>query len=143
MQTSVSEIHRYPLRPPGFQEPLFPCRKTKRAVAEHLARSDWLGKASGLAGGDGTSAHVFEEPALLVRGEDGGVYVVRRCRRDRSARRRRVVRVLERWREISRWWEPERGVDRLSLRLLLSGGAVVDVALERETGRWLWVGTMD
>jgi hypothetical protein len=143
VQTSVSEIHRYPLRPPGFQEPLFPDRETKRAVAEHLARSAWLEKASGLASGNGASARAFEEPARLMRLEDGGVCLVRGCRRDRSTRERRVVRVLERWREVGNWWEPEGMVDRISFRLLLSGGAVVDVALERMTGRWLWVGTMD
>jgi len=34
-------------------------------------------------------------------------------------------------------------VDRFVFRLLLSGGVVADVALERTTGEWFWVGTLD
>jgi hypothetical protein len=54
-----------------------------------------------------------------------------------------VVRVLEHWREVGLWWEPERRVDRLVFRVLLSGGAVVDLALERASGEWLLVGMVD
>jgi hypothetical protein len=34
-------------------------------------------------------------------------------------------------------------VDRLVFRVLLSGGAVVDLALERASGEWLLVGMVD
>ena len=34
--TSVLEIHRYPLRPEEFEEPLFPTTASKRAIAGHL-----------------------------------------------------------------------------------------------------------
>jgi hypothetical protein len=54
-----------------------------------------------------------------------------------------VVRVLERWREIGSWWEAEGGVDRLVFRVLLAGGPVVDLALERTSGEWLLVGVVD
>jgi hypothetical protein len=54
-----------------------------------------------------------------------------------------VARVLERWREVRSWWEPERRVDRLVFRVVLVGGAVVDLALERSSGRWLLVGVAD
>ncbi len=46
LEASVSEIHRHPLRPPGFAEPLFLGRAAKKEIAEHLACSGWLGKAS-------------------------------------------------------------------------------------------------
>src|SRR5215212_9901454 len=48
LATTVSEIHRYPLRPPGFEEPLFPTREFRRAVAEHLASAPWLSRGSEL-----------------------------------------------------------------------------------------------
>jgi hypothetical protein len=54
-----------------------------------------------------------------------------------------VVRVLEHWGEVGLWWEPERRVDRLIFRVLLSGGAVVDLALEIGSGEWLLVGVVD
>jgi hypothetical protein len=54
-----------------------------------------------------------------------------------------VVRVLERWREIGPWWDAERRVDRLVFRVLLAGGAVVDLALEGTTGEWLVAGVVD
>jgi hypothetical protein len=34
-------------------------------------------------------------------------------------------------------------VDRLVFRVLLSGGAVVDLALERTSGEWLVAGVVD
>lgn len=46
MEASLAEIHRYPLRPDGFGEPLFPTHESRRAVAEHLVRAPWLSRAS-------------------------------------------------------------------------------------------------
>ena len=74
---------------------------------------------------------------------DGRAYLVRRCGKGRRTRKRRVVRVLERWREVGPWWDEEVRVDRLVFRVLLSGGAVVDLALERASGEWLLVGMVD
>ena len=51
--------------------------------------------------------------------------------------------MLECWREVGSWWEPERRVDRLVFRVLLAGGAVVDLALERASGEWLVAGVVD
>jgi hypothetical protein len=144
--TTVSEIHRYPLRPPGFEEPLFPTAESRKAVAEHLVRAPWLSRGSELDRGSGQSAHRHEEPAHVLWRADGRAYLIRHCgngRRKVSLRKRRVVRVLERWREVALWWEAEGGVDRLVFRVLLVGGAVVDLALERASGEWLLVGVVD
>ena len=46
MEASVSEIHRYPLRPDGFEEPLFPTRESRLEVLDHLLQSSWLSRAS-------------------------------------------------------------------------------------------------
>ncbi|HSK99524.1 MAG TPA: hypothetical protein VK869_04240 [Rubrobacteraceae bacterium] len=139
--TSVSEIHAYPLRPEGFEEPLFPTAASRREVAEHLLGAPWLVRACELASrGAGEVAHAFEEPVEVLRG--GRTYVVRReCgRRRRSGRR--VVEVLDRWREVGRWWEGDRYPDRTVFRVLLSGGAVVDLAREKGN-EWLLVGVVD
>ncbi len=142
--TMVSEIHRYPSRPPGFEEPLFPTRESRRAVAEHLARAPWLSRGSELDQGSGRCAHSREESSHVLRRADGQVYVVRRCPKGRLRTcKKRIVRVLQRWREVSRWWEPERSVDRLVFRVLLAGGAVVDLALDRASREWLLVGVVD
>jgi hypothetical protein len=144
LATTVSEIHRYPLCPPGFEEPLFPTAESRRAVAEHLASAPWLSRVSEVTGGSGEVARRCEEPAHVLRRADGRAYLVRRCSNGRRrTRKRRVVRVLERWREIGPWWDAERGVDRLVFRVLLAGGAVVDLALERACGEWLLVGVAD
>ena len=141
----VSEIHAYPLRPQGFEEPLFPTAASKRAVAKHLLESPWLSRASQLEERTGGAAHVLEEPVEL-RNSPGRVEVVRlgevkrRCRS--SWRRRRVVRTLDRWRQIGGWWDADRRVDRVVFRVLLSGGVVVDLARER-SGDWLLVGVVD
>ena len=136
MLATVSEIHRYPVRPPGFEEPLFATAESRRTIAEHLAsaralpgvgtaRREWPGRSS------------LREPAHVLRRADGRAYLVRRCGKEcrkGSLRKRRVVRVLERWREVGSWWDAELSVDRLVFRVLLAGGAVVDLALERPRG---------
>ena len=147
MEASVSEIHRQPLRPPGFEEPLFLGRADKKEIAEHLRRSaGWLRRAGevreGELQGTGEVCHVLARPdgsAHLVRGfagRPGG-----RCRR-RRAIRSRVERVVERWREVRGWWEPGRGADRLCFRVRLTDGAVVDLALDR-AGSWSLLRVLD
>jgi hypothetical protein len=141
----VAEIHAYPLRPEGLEEPLFPTTESNREIAEHLLEASWLSRASELEGRTGGDAHSLEEP-VEVRNPPVRVEVVRRGeakRRCRSSwRRRRVVRVLDRWRRISGWWDADHHVDRMVFRVLLSGGAVVDLAREH-TGGWLLVGVVD
>jgi hypothetical protein len=45
-----------------------------------------------------------------------------------------VVEVLERWREVQGWWGEDGSANRTVFRLLLPGGAVVDVAREHSGG---------
>lgn len=140
--TSVSEIHRYPLRPPGFEEPLFPTDESKRAVAEHLLASPWLSRASELAAKTGTAAHAREEPVVLRRRADGQVDVLRPHNRRCSWHRRRVIEVVARWREVRRWWSEDK-VDRMLFRVAVGhDGGVMDLALDRARG-WLLVGVVD
>ena len=139
---SVSDIHAYPLRPPGFEEPLFPTPSSRRVIAEHLLEAPWLRRASGVEGRTGEAARALAEPVEL-RNSCGRVELIRvggggRC----SWRRRRVAEVLDRWREIGEWWDEDRRTDRLVFRVLLCGGAVVDLARER-SGGWLVVGILD
>lgn len=141
----VSEIHTYPLRPEGFEEPLFSTADSKREIAEHLLKVPWLSRASELEGRTGGTAHVLEEPVEL-RSSFGRVDVVRlagdrRCHR-LSWRRHRLEEVLDRWREVREWWDEDRHVDRMVFRVLLSGGAMVDLTRER-SGDWLLVGLVD
>ena len=150
MNASVSEIHRHPLRPAGFAEPLFLGRRDKKGIAEHLRGSaGWLRRADGVGAGElegtGEVCHVLVRPdgsAHLVRAGLPG----RRCRR-RRARRSRVERVVERWREVRSWWEPGRGADRLCFRVQLeggeAGGSVVDLALDRAGGSWTLLRVLD
>lgn len=143
MDATMTEIHHYPLRPEGFEEPLFPSRESRLAVGEHMLEAPWLSRASELGErfGDAGPAKLREEPVELARCA-GIVHVVRprggRC----SWQRRRVVEVFARWRCVSSWWDPRERVDRLVFRVLLSGGAVVDLALER-SGEWLLAGVVD
>lgn len=145
MEVSVSEIHRHPLRPPGFAEPLFLGRAAKKEIAEHLRESSaWLGKAS-------EAGEPAQEPCHVLGRPDGSAYLVRvgsarpGCRRRGTrARKRRVARVIDRWREVRGWWRPGGGTDRLCFRVLLSGGAVVELALDRgEAGGWSIVRVVD
>jgi hypothetical protein len=140
----VAEIHAYASRPEGFEEPLFPTAESNRKIAEHLLEAPWLSRASELAERTGGSAHALEEPVEL-RNSPGRVEIVRlvggrRCRS--SWRRRRVEEVLDRWRRVDGWWDTDLRVDRVVLRVLLSGGVVVDLARERPGG-WLLVGVVD
>jgi hypothetical protein len=140
----VSEIHAYPSRPEGFEEPLFPTAESNRKIAEHLLQAPWLFRASELEGRAGGAAHALEEPVEL-RSPPGRVEIVRlvgsrRCRY--SWRRRSVEKVLDRWRRVDGWWNADRRVDRVVFRVLLSGGTVVDLARER-SGGWLLVGVID
>lgn len=147
MDASVSEIHAHPLRPPGFAEPLFLGRADKKEIAEHLRESAaWL-RGAGEVGeggleGTGEVCHVLARPdgsAHLVRAKLGRPGCRRRRRR---ARRSRVDRVIERWREVRRWWEPGRGADRLCFRVQLAGGSVLDLALDR-AGSWTLLRVLD
>jgi hypothetical protein len=132
---SVSEVHAYPVRPEGFEESLFPTAASKRAVAEHLLLAPWLARASEL---EGCGGEVARAPGKRVEVEvsRGGAHVIEPRRG-----RRRVVEVLDSWREIRGWWS-EVGVNRLVFRVALSGGAVVDLAREGSSG-WSVVGVAD
>ncbi|MDQ3926298.1 MAG: hypothetical protein M3272_04830 [Actinomycetota bacterium] len=140
MEASVSEIHDYPLRPDGFEEPLFPSATSKRVVAEHLLRAPWLSRASEVEGRGGQAAHCRRESVEIekysCRVRISWALGKRRCRKERW-----VVEVLDRWREIREWWDEDAGVDRTVVRVLLSDGAVVDLA--REGSVWFLVGVAD
>ena len=142
LAVDVSEIHAYPLRPEGFEEPLFPTAASKRTVAEHLLDAPWLSRASALGAHPGEIAHAYEE-SVELRKSCGQIELIRllsgrRC----SWRKRRVVEILDRWREIREWWDEDRATNRIVFRVLLSGGVVVDLARER-SGAWFLVGVVD
>jgi hypothetical protein len=142
---SVSEIHAYPTRPEGFEEPLFPTAESNRKIAEHLLEAPWLSRASELEVRTGGAAHALEEPVEL-RNSSGRVEIVRlfgsrRCRSS-SWKRQPVEKVLDRWREVGKWWDADRRVDRMVFRVLLSDEAVVDLARQHSDG-WLLVGVVD
>lgn len=140
---SVWEVHRYTLRPEGFEEPLFPTVTSKRAVMDHLSEAPWLGRASELKVRTGECARALGEPVELKKDRLGRTEIVRQ-RKDgrRYPWKRRVVEVLDRWREVRGWWNEAEHVDRAVFRLLLTGGAEVEVARER-SGGWLLVGVVD
>ena len=143
METSVAEVHAYPLRPEGYEEPLFPTRESRLAVAEHLLRTPWLERASGLTGYGGRTAHARREP-VRVENRGGRVWVSRPRRRASRAStlKGHVVEWLDRWREIGRWWDERARVDRLVVKVALSNGSVVDLARENPGG-WFLVGVED
>lgn len=136
--SSIAQIHAYPQKPPGFEEPLFPTVESRRKIMAHFLEAPWLSRASELSRGGGESAHTAREPVRL-RGARGRVELVR-CRQ--TSTRRRVARVLERWREVRAWWDEEACTDRLVFRVLLAGGTVAELALERPGG-WFLVGIAD
>jgi len=138
----VSEIHEYPLKPKGFEEPLFPTAVSRWAVAEHLLQAPWLARASELGESSGESARTFNE-AVELRGARGRAEIVRlRNRGGLSWRRKRILRALGWWREVRHWWDEDRSVDRVVFRILLSGGSVVELALEH-SGTWFLTGVAD
>src|SRR4051812_25434130 len=70
----VSEIHAYPLRLEGFEEPVFPTAKSNREIMEHLLEASWLSRASELEGRAGGAVHALEEPVeLRMRNSSGRV----------------------------------------------------------------------
>lgn len=140
MDATVTEIHRYPRRPEGYEEPLFPTEESRREVAEHLLEASWLSRASDLRGRTGEAAHAPEELVELSRCPRGRIELVR-PRGCRCSRRSKIVEVLDRWREVERWWDDALRVDRAVFRVLLSDGAVVDLA--RGRSGWSLVGVVD
>jgi hypothetical protein len=141
MEASVSEIHRYPLRPEGFEEPLFPTVESRRAVGDHLLRAPWLSRASEIEGKGGQAVHARREPVEVEGSLAVGCIRVSRTS-GRCRKKRLVVEVLGRWREVRAWWDEERAKDRSLVRVLLSDGAVVDLARENG-GEWFLVGVTD
>lgn len=139
MEASVSEIHRYPLRPEGFEEPLFPTRESRRSVGDHLLRAPWLSRASEMEGRGGQAAHARREPVEVDGSFAGGCA---RISLTSGRKKRRVVEVLGRWREVRAWWDEKRAKDRNVVRVLLSDGVVVDLARENG-GEWFLVGVPD
>ena len=139
MEASVSEIHSYPLRPEGFEEPLFSTRESRLAVLDHLLLAPWLSRASEIEESGGQAAHARWEPVELENrhGRVRIVWASGRCRK-----RRHVVEVLGRWREVRAWWDERRAKNRSLARVLLSDGSVVDLAREKD-GEWFLVGVTD
>lgn len=142
MEASVSEIHGYPLRPEGFEEPLFPTPESRRAVAEHLLAAPWLSRASEMASGSasGQAAHVRRE-RVEIENRCGRTRVLWASGKHRCRRKRWVVEILDRWREVRAWWDEAQATDRTVVRVLLSDGAVVDFA--HEGAGWFLVGVAD
>ena len=143
MEASVSEIHCYPLRPEGFEEPLFPTRESRMRVLDHLLRAPWLSRASEMEGScaSGQVAHILREPVELEN-RHGRARILWSSGRRRCRKRRHVVEVLGRWREVWAWWDETRAKDRSLVRVLLSDGSVVDLAREN-SGEWFLVGVTD
>ena len=121
---------------------------------KHFLEAPWLTLGSRLERGCGETARRRREP-VEIEGSAGRVTLVRRRRRAGGrCERRRVARVLSRWREVDRWWEEGNGVDRFVFEVLLCGGAVVHLARERRAERraerptartagWFLVGVAD
>jgi hypothetical protein len=145
--SEASKIHRYPLRPEGFEEPLFQTRASKVEIMEHFLQSDWLCRASELAAGEDRFGGCSERPPgapVRLRNRLGRIEELHRigrgpCRRRFSWKRARIVEVIERSREVYRWWEESAFVDRYVFKVLLSNGAVVDLVLEG-SGEWFLLG---
>lgn len=88
MEATVSEIHAYPLRPEDYAEPLFHSARSRREILEHLAKSNWLFRAS-------QAPRRQPRPATAAFTDQEKV----------------DSRLIASWREVDRWWEPEGGVD--------------------------------
>lgn len=142
---SVSEIHRYPLKPEGVEEPLWMTPEWRRSVLDHFCESSWLRRASELPRriGSTEAAHAAFEPVYILC-QKRGLFIVR-CessgRSSRSWRKRLIVEVVDLWREVREWWRKD-AVDRLVVRVLLYGGAVVDLA-RYNAEEWVLVGIVD
>jgi hypothetical protein len=141
MEASVSEIHCYPLRPEGFEEPLFPTRESRLAVLDHLLRASWLSRASEMEERGGQAAHARRE-LVELENRHGRVRIVWASGRRRCRKRCNVVEVLDRWREVRAWWDETRAKNRSLVRVILSDGSVVDLARENG-GEWFLVGVTD
>lgn len=142
MEASVSEIHQYPSQPEDYCEPLFATPGSRDEIAEHLLCAPWLSRASEASEKSGSTAHCIEEPVRLQRYAGGDVEIVRTGTRRCSWRRRRVVEELARWRDVRSWWSDDDQVDRLLFRLVVTGGAIVDLA-RNSTGEWVLTGVVD
>ena len=117
----------------------------KREVMEHYLATTWVQRASEMATrptgrGSGEAAHARNEQVRIGRREDDTLVLERECGRRRT--RKRVQKVLGSWREVRGWWESG-GCDLTLYRLLLSDGAVVDVAWVRGEKVWKLVGVVD
>ena len=158
MESTVIEIHEYPLRPDGYEEPLFSDADKNREVMEHFLQAPWLDRASeyavqttGYFSGSGRSGRALAEPLevglfkergrTVMRlgpcgghGQKAGSLVRRRVRRC-SVRSGAIRRVVESWREVCGWWEEGGGLDFVVYRVELSYGAVVDLAHDRSGDR--------
>lgn len=141
-RSEATEIRRYPLRPEGFVEPLFQTRSSKVEIMEHFLRSDWLWRASDVAADKDCPEGRSERPlraSVRLQNRPRGVEVHRISRGPHRKRfsweRARIVEVIERSREVARWWDESTCVDRYVFKVLLSGGSVVDLVLEG-SGEW-------
>jgi hypothetical protein len=141
MEASVSEIHCYPLRPEGFEEPLFPTTESRLAVLDHLLRAPWLSRASEMEERGGQAAHARWEPVELEN-RHGRVRIVWASGRRRCRKRCNIIEVLDRWREVRAWWDETLAKNRSLVRVILSDGSVVDLARENG-GEWFLVGVTD
>lgn len=143
LDIGISEIHRYPLRPEGFEEPLFLTDASKRVVADHLLQASWLRRASEIEGTTGESAHAFKEPVELERTHPERAVIVRlRSDRRLTWRKKQILRLLEHWREVKKWWDEDDCTDRMVFRVLIAGGTIAELARER-SGEWFLTGVMD
>jgi len=109
---------------------------------DHLLGSPWLRQTSELRRGTGEVARATREPIELRR-PNGHLEIVRphALRRRCLWKRRRVLKVLDSWREVKGWWDGDSTTDRTLFRVLHFGGAVIDIAKERSRG-WFLVGVV-
>lgn len=145
MESSVREIHEYPVRPEGYEGPLFHTGDSDREIMDHYLRAPWLGRASerlvAVLGGD--CGRVPAQPrGVRVEPTGAGVRVVWDAGSS-MGRRQGIRRVQDRWREVRGWWEDDGGRDLVVYRVELTNGAVMDLARDRESGHWLLVGIVD